>query len=512
SATAIPKLLVDHVGHENSIIDSATGIFREADGSSVCGLIDEVLRRSPDLINPEKLLKTAQQLINRIFQQVNTQPPVRRLFGEVLQGSLDLVNPALDLISPESLLKTVQKLTTTILKAAIAKVGRLPIIRDGIFNNDVNAATLGLIWSNGADLARFFVDLVEPAKCYVPADSPDGIVGQNNSRGEDNELDLSKAMNRHAAICQFQRLAKSIIFIVKGMPTAVKIEELDHIGMTDATTLWSDVKSGKVIVAKPPGEQLVTNEKWLFVNGIAGELHWLRLACEKLAKSYSRDIMGVFNRGDGILWDLVECAGERSAQGNGSAASQKRLIQRTKSSKEAQKALKMELEEALKLADGTTCAHVVMIAHSQGCLLLRLVLEELVRAGDQDIREAMLNRLCIFTFGNPSIDWKLETNSEGPNQTFSGQESKDLTHLSSHVLRTEHFANKEDFVAKLGVLCEKKPENSGFADDCVFINKKERWIGHLFGTQYSLNPDDYKDANGQNSWLLTCQGGRSMED
>jgi hypothetical protein len=185
----------------------------------------------------------------------------------------------------------------------------------------------------------------------------------------------------------------------------------------------------------------------------------------------------------------------------------------------AQHALKRELEKALR--DKKT-AHTVMVAHSQGCLLLRLVLEELVNAdpaGKGTIRKAMLNRLCVFTFGNPSLDWKLEINSEDP-ITVPGddQNSKDPKHLSSHVLRTEHFANISDFVATLGVLSEKdleKRQESGYPSDCVFTNRENNWIGHLFGTQYSLDPSDYKDEKsqkqGQKSWLLACSGGVSME-
>jgi hypothetical protein len=92
--------------------------------------------------------------------------------------------------------------------------------------------------------------------------------------------------------------------------------------------------------------------------------------------------------------------------------------------------------------------------------------------------------------------------------------SLDLKLLSSHVLRTEHFANEGDFVAKLGVLSKNKPRNSGYANDCVFINRQPGWVGHLFGTQYSLHPAHYTDGNGQNtggkSWLLACANGAPM--
>ncbi|KAJ9657255.1 hypothetical protein H2201_008236 [Coniosporium apollinis] len=265
----------------------------------------------------------------------------------------------------------------------------------------------------------------------------------------------------------------------------------------------------------------VKTEKWFFVNGVATELYWLRLACKKLAKWSSREITGVYNRGDGILWDLIECAGERDATGIGHAASQRELIERTESSMRAQKLLKKQLETALlaPTKDGKGFAHIVMIAHSQGCLVLRLALEELVAEDCPGIRKSMLQRLCVFTFGNPSVDWKLdEPDSISPFNQDQGE--KGVRHLSSHVLHTEHFANKLDFVAKLGVISEHKQESSGYEQNCVFVNKESDWIGHLFGTQYSLDKQHYKDEKavdsdpmtGDKSWLLNCGGGGLIAD
>ncbi|UKZ49580.1 hypothetical protein TrVGV298_003827 [Trichoderma virens] len=375
-------------------------------------------------------------------------------------------------------------------------------------------------------------------------------------------------MNRHALICQVQRLARSIIYILKNVATSITFEEID---MSSETTLRSDdYDTGTLLEVRPSGRQRVinatpagpgqplagnqlnetdeeqqdemeeeqqdeteeeeqqdeteeeqprvANEKWLFVNGIATELFWLHLACKKLARQYSREITGVYNRGDGILWDLIECAGERNITGEGNARSQKRLIQRTSSSRGAQEKLKEQLEAALEQAgdgDGSVYKHVVVIAHSQGCLLLRLALEELVvedAAGTGNTRQTMLERLCVFTFGNPSVDWKLDLPDDvviAPLQN-SGQSQMDLEFLSSHVLRTEHFANKVDFVAKLGVISEHRRADSGYAPEHVFVNEDPDWIGHLFGTQYSLDSRYYRaeqtnGAIGDPSWLLTCR-------
>ncbi|KAJ6081416.1 hypothetical protein N7499_006290 [Penicillium canescens] len=431
--------------------------------------------------------------------------PADQLLKDIINCSLELAESAVDLVTPDLLLRIVKKITNAILGAFIGTVGSLPIIKDAVFSNDINAATLGLIWSNWAGLARFIVDLVECTKCYVPNDSCCGVAPSNESRVQANELDFSKPMNRHAAICQIQRLALSIIFILTEMTKRVDIttmNESERIEMTQTTTLQSDAKSEPITVSDH-GTKL--EEKWLFVNGIAGEYHWTRLACQKLARQYSREITGIFNRGDGILWDLVECAGERSAHGEGNARSQKQLIKRTESSRDAQGVLKEKLSQALDRDKG----HIVMIAHSQGCLLLRLVLEELLTC-EQKYRRTMRQRLCVFTFGNPSVDWAMDdclnSKSTRPEDCeFCANKEDVCKSLETHVLRTEHFANSEDFVAKLGVLSE--PTRKGYGH--VFINRKLNWKnGHLFGSQYSLNSGDY--GSGQDSWLLDCRKEKSI--
>ncbi len=128
----------------------------------------------------------------------------------------------------------------------------------------------------------------------------------------------------------------------------------------------------------------------------------------------------------------------------------------------------------------------VVVAHSQGCLLLRLVLEDLVSNGGEAMHNRMRTNLCVYTFGNPSIHWRVENDP--------------ARELWSYSRRTEHFANKTDFVARLGVL---RPNGGAVANangySNVFVN--ENWKGHLFGAQYSLDANDYTD--GRNSLLLT---------
>ncbi|KAI3572487.1 hypothetical protein IWW34DRAFT_762556 [Fusarium oxysporum f. sp. albedinis] len=110
-------------------------------------------------------------------------------------------------------------------------------------------------------------------------------------------------------------------------------------------------------------------------------------------------------------------------------------------------------------------------------------------------------RLRVFTFRNPSIDW-MGTDARG-----------NRIPLCEYVNYTEHFANTKDFVAQLGVLRTDQEDilrDRGYQQEnsSLFINPKADWIGHLFGTQYSLRAQEYVDGN--MSRLFACADGRAM--
>ncbi|KAH8654302.1 hypothetical protein BGZ61DRAFT_511002 [Ilyonectria robusta] len=344
------------------------------------------------------------------------------------------------------------------------------------FANDANGQTLTFILERKSDLALFLIGLIEPAN----------------------------SMLQH-----FRWMAARTAKTHTGDTTPTTTKSLSHIFLMGKqnrsldqlpinTTLRSDFGNNGTVILPPaltiraPENTPNHGEQWLFVNGIGGEYFWLRLYCEKLRDIFNRDIRGVFNRSDGILWDLIECAGERAIGGG-----QNTLIERTPSSMAAQGALSRELSAALQ-NEGSN-GYIVMIAYSQGCLLLRLVLQKILR--NKIHGDAMRARLRVFTFGNPSIDW-MGTDALG-----------NRVPLCEHVNCTEHFANERDFVAQLGVLRmdqEDDLRDLGYLheESSLFINRGEDWIGHLFGTQYSLRSQDYVD--GDRSRLFACAGGTVM--
>ncbi|KAF4335647.1 hypothetical protein FBEOM_10484 [Fusarium beomiforme] len=367
------------------------------------------------------------------------------------------------------------------------------LIWRAIFTNDVNKPSLEFILDHLSELGQFLYDLIRPGTVLGRFTSTDGAKESiaDEFPGIDNpynELDLWLPENRNAVVYQVQRVALTIIAILKMGRDKIP-SGLDDIRLN--VSLRSDLDAN----ANPPSPTYISglhgrppsqpNEKWLFINGIANEFFWFQRSCDKIRDTFNREVTGVYNRSDGILWDFIECCGER---GDGKLNT---LIERTKSSKAAQEALEQELRAALWPTAGKVPEKVVMIAHSQGCLLLRLALQRLVTETPKGSpqRQIIKERLRIFTFGNPSIDWKVIDGTEQP--------------LSNYVHTTEHFANETDFVAMLGVVMHHDDKGSGYDRKKIFYSKTGK--AHLFGAHYSLGADAYHD--GENSQLLKAVNG-----
>lgn len=309
--TFFPKLLVDGFGDANGLIDLAAHKFTSADNTPCRRLVKIVVERLPTLLPLKAFLTSAEVIVTNISSRSVGKGgvEVRRRLRALTDASLSLVGEAIRGANPGTLLRTAADIVDATLAAFLENVGQLPIIRHEILSNPVNAPTLQLVWGQRVELVNFLVDIVECAKCFVPADGP--IPGPTQLRAAYNELDVTEPMNRHAIICQLQRLTKSIIAILRA---PVFIGPLPEFTMTEEdTTLDTDRidPSSNERIRVSLGSSLPWPDRhWLFVNGICGEYHWLDLACLKLEARFGRKTVGVFNRGDGILWDLVECAGE----------------------------------------------------------------------------------------------------------------------------------------------------------------------------------------------------------
>ncbi|KAG7143428.1 hypothetical protein HYQ45_000392 [Verticillium longisporum] len=401
--------------------------------------------------------------------------------------------------SDTAIVDTLLQLIHRSLEALTQSLSGAALIWRGIFTNGTNDTSVHFILNHLSELFAFLYDMFKPAN-VIPR-FPIGFGnGQENASVDNpyNELDLRREENRRACIYQVQRVAVTLTSILKMGRGPVPRGGLGDLQMN--ARLRSDFD--KANNPPPPtydarlehGQKpIYPDERWLFINGIANEFVWFQRSCDKLRDTFRRDVRGVFNRSDGFLWDLIECCGERSA----ADAAGNDIIARTQSSRAAQDVLARELAAALWPADGAgPPAKVVMVAHSQGCLLLRLALHRLVRDGAGQAparRRDMAERLHVFTFGNPSVDWRVLDGGE-------------VRPLSAYARVTEHFAHRADFVAMLGCVTQAAGAESGYAGAPVFFSNGGR--GHLFGAHYSLGAESYVD--GDNSKLLKAVAGRPL--
>ena len=428
-------------------------------------------------------------------------------------GILEIAWTVFRKATQKAILTTISVIFRTIVCAMIGYIGPVDSIWKAIIDNPANQELFESLRRDWWKVARFLVDLMEPMKRFVNAESTDGnpppVAAAWNPY---NELDMSQPMNRHAVISQVQRFFKSIIEVFRQA-------DLD-VGRFDMNTRL-ETDAGKSLVTtvalkrinRPDIAEDETAESWIFVNGVAGEFYWNHLAVQKLqdyffdpdqpedtteeVKSRRTTITGVFNRSDGVIWDLIECGGERRPHDTNKKniedrTSKPTLSSRTASSREAQGQLSQILREALSDSK-TSKRDIIMIAHSQGCLLLRLALEQIHSDADSETRSVMLTHLRIFTFGNPAYDWDVH----------------------AYTASTEHFANELDYVAKLGVLRlyssdpnEAVNNELHYCSRCkagddkhllmpkqaIFVNNQHQ-TGHLFGSQYSLRAKDYDCVN-----------------
>lgn len=417
------------------------------------------------------------------------------IFG-LVNGMADLlIASAINIFVAASSTATVDavlRVTQHSLEALTQSLGGAALIFRGIFTNRENRTTLDFILDNFVALISFLYDLVRPANVI-----PGQVIGNGagntfatefppGRQNPYNELDLDRAENRHAVVYQIQRLLMCLANIIRLGRAQNSGNTLDTVEMN--VKLQSDFDQS----GNPPQpthvsecEESPHGEKWFFINGIANERVWFEGSCDKICNIFQREVVGIFNRSDSLLWDLVECCGERGAAGPNP------LLQQTRSSMAAQDAIKEELERALQ---DNKLQKVVVIAHSQGCLLLRLALIDLVTQGL--LVDNMQQKLRVFTFGNPSIDWRVGRTDLVQN---------DL--LSSFSRVTEHYAHQLDFVARLGIVTHQTDPGSGYENNSVFYSNNGR--GHLFGAHYPLGATAYQ--NGGNSVLLRAVNGGDMD-
>ena len=441
----------------------------------------------------------------------DTQTLACKVSDETLTTTVHAANHVLSSLAANTLLKyatdvygtagdaEVVDATLQVTSRSVQAIGQslsgAALIWEAIFTNRTNEDHLRFILDHLYDLVRFLCDLVRPGTVISePQAVLDAAVGNGAqwcpaTINPFNELDLRLAANRYAVIHQVQRVALTLVKILKLGRAHIPPGGLDGLPMNFSLPNEDENSPPPTYISKLEGGlRSPGQETWLFVGGIANEYVWFQRSCDKIRDTFKRDVKGIYNRTDGILWDLIETFGEHSS------VRMNQLLERTQSSKAAQRLLERELRNAVWPADGRDPGKVVMIAHSQGCLVLRLALQTLVVENPEGSprRREMKQRLRVFTFANPGIDWRVMDGAEHS--------------LSEYASLTEHFTHEADFVAVLGIVTHWPDRGSGYDEGSIFFSKDGR--GHLFGAHYSLRPEAYE--NGANSELLKAGRGNEI--
>ncbi|KAI9147784.1 alpha/beta-Hydrolase [Paramyrothecium foliicola] len=119
------------------------------------------------------------------------------------------------------------------------------------------------------------------------------------------------------------------------------------------------------------------HEQWIFLNGVAVGEHWLKSNLNRLALTFGRPILGIHNRTDGIIFDVIECLIQRN------------FTYATADVRVCYRLIKNVLYDPSK-------SKVVFILHSQGGIMGGMVLDWLLQEMPQDL----LAKLEVYTFGN----------------------------------------------------------------------------------------------------------------
>ncbi|KAI0157105.1 hypothetical protein GGR52DRAFT_582915 [Hypoxylon sp. FL1284] len=158
-----------------------------------------------------------------------------------------------------------------------------------------------------------------------------------------------------------------------GLAVFFAINRLLCLGLNGKTiTFTSDPKYA-------PALEEHAHEQWIFLNGVAVGEAWLKSNINRLALTFKRPIIGVHNRTDGIIFDVVECLIQRNF---GYATGDVRA---------AYKILREKLYNP-------KYSKVIFILHSQGGIEGGLVLDWLL----QELPQDLLAKLEVYTFGNAS--------------------------------------------------------------------------------------------------------------
>jgi hypothetical protein len=189
--------------------------------------------------------------------------------------------------------------------------------------------------------------------------------------------------------------------------------------------------SGPILVQSKEPEEEKLQEEWFFVNGICVGQQWMIENVNLLANIFGRRITGIHNKTFGIFGDVIEC-----------------LIQRDFNYMTYDALVTYNLVRQALLNESTI--KVVLLGHSQGGLIVTLVVDRLLAEMSQDV----LAKLEVYTFASAAnhLSNPLESRAISREERGTAQEKTDRARERHVIHYVEHFANERDFVSRVSVL------------------------------------------------------------
>lgn len=202
-----------------------------------------------------------------------------------------------------------------------------------------------------------------------------------------------------------------------------------------------------------PNSQEIDNSGncFIYINGILSNEDVVRSNQKQLELLLKKPINIIHNVTDSLIMDLLECIIGRETE---------------------------DLTEASTITLYTICTKllddninkIILICHSQGTIIVAKVIRSLKKLGLN--KRKYLEKLEIYAFASCA--------------------SK-MNYIMDELPYMEHFANENDFVAKLG--CNRPEEISKYIsiDGTIFIIKNKS--GHMFNSHYINNfKEDYPNS------------------
>ncbi|TLS24299.1 hypothetical protein PpBr36_08308 [Pyricularia pennisetigena] len=187
-----------------------------------------------------------------------------------------------------------------------------------------------------------------------------------------------------------------------------------------------------------PALEKHAHEQWIFINGVSVGKHWLQNNLDRLALTFKRPVLGIHNRTDGIIFDIVECLVQRTF---GYATDDVRLCYA---------AVKEKLYDP-------QYSKVVLILHSQGGIEGGMVLDWLLQEMPQDL----LAKVEVYTFGNAANHFN------NPHVHVTSQENAEANPIAASIdvaepaEPLERSASSDNSAAGAAAPKSKKKKNGG---------------------------------------------------